>query len=186
MLPTRYLQSSELTSLLNFIQSGRQKRLVLVGEYAHFSQVYGWLNVILNNIAEFLGVGTRFSTDYAAAPDPGDTYDSGVDPTRLCEVNSGHYLMSGVTNMWDTMTSTFQPGWGGYSTALAYIHDDPTPGDPSDPNPPFIVAIDSENAGSIVLIHDQSVMRPEYNHDWDTFPNKNYKFIYNLCTIFPQ
>jgi hypothetical protein len=81
-------------------------------------------------------------------------------------------------NLWDSDTDQFQSK--GNATPLAYI-------DFFQPElVPWILAEDTEDAGSRVAIHDSSMFLGYYNHSWDTVPNKNFKFVYNLCTKFPQ
>ena len=45
---------------------------------------------------------------------------------------------------------------------------------------------EARDTGSIVLIHDADIMWHEYDDSNDPVPDKNFKFIYNLCTIFPE
>lgn len=167
--PTRDLQQSEIDALCAFVQSGRQKRIVLVGEFSPDSDAF---NARLNNTAAGLGMGTRFSTG-------GTYYDICVNRARLCAVNPSHYLTAGVSNLWDAATSTFAGGWGAYARPVAYTHAAPTL--------PWILEEDTAAAGSRILIHDSSVIADDYNDKYDdTLPDKNFKFIDNLCTMFPQ
>jgi hypothetical protein len=112
-------------------------------------------------------MGSRFSTT-------GSVYDHG----RLCTVNAGHYLMNGVVDLRDYDTSPFQYGWQAYARPLAYIYDllpDLVP---------WILEEDTGSAGSRVLIHDSSMMKPEFGYPYT--PDENFKFVYNLCAVFPQ
>ena len=72
----------------------------------------------------------------------------------------------------------FQAGWEVYARPLAYINQAPTL--------PWIVEEDTAAAGSRILIHDSCIMLPDYNDVYDTVPDKNFQFISNLCTIFPE
>ncbi len=61
---------------------------------------------------------------------------------------------------------------------MAYIYEAPTL--------PWILADDASTAGSVVLVHDSNLMDPEYTDEYDTVPEKNFLFVHNLCTGFPQ
>lgn len=167
-MPIRDLEPSEIDALSAFVQSGRQKRIVLMGEY---NPPYSAFNNRLNSIAAGLGMSTRFSVS-------GVSYDSGPNRARLCTVNSSHYLMGGVVNLWDAASSTFQDGWQGYAQPLAYMYEAPAL--------PWILEEDTATAGSRILIHDLSIMIEQYNDVYDTVPDKNFKFIQKLCNIFPE
>lgn len=168
VLPTRDLQQSELQALSTFIQSGRDKRLVLVGEY---SQNYRLYNNYLNTINQALGINSLFNVG-------NEGYDSGADRNRLCVVNQDHYLTSGVSYLWDAASDTFQSSWSSYARPLAYLNEYPSL--------PWIVEEDTVNAGSRVLIHDACIFLPAYDDNYDIIPDKNFAFIHNLCVIFPQ
>ena len=86
-LPNRPLQASETTALLTLLQSGSRKRIVLVGEYAYYSDYMGGLNVTLNAIASSLGIHSQFSTS-ASLP----IYDNHLDYYYSCRVEPYHYL----------------------------------------------------------------------------------------------
>ena len=180
VLPRIDLQGQELDELSAFVQSGRQRRLVLVGEYSQVPIGFASYNAALNDVAEHLGIGTRFMTTASV------TYDNGLDHNRLCAVNASHYLMGGVIGLWDAATDPFADGWASYAEPLAYTHDDPTPQDPNDPNPPWAVEEDTATAGSRILIHDASIVTEQYGYDDDTVPDKNFQFLHNLCAIFPE
>ncbi|MDO8682416.1 MAG: right-handed parallel beta-helix repeat-containing protein [Armatimonadota bacterium] len=167
-LPDRELQSSEMSALSNFVQSGRNKRIVLVGEYA---TAYSTFNTRLNNIAAGLGINSRFSTS-------GNVYDNGEDINRMCAINPNHYLTTGVVNLWDAAVSAFVDGWQAYARPLAYIN--------TAPMLPWILEEDTATAGSRVLIHDSNIMWGAYNESSNPLPDKNFKFIHNLCTWFPE
>ena len=46
------------------------------------------------------------------------------------------------------------------------------------------MAEDTQAAGSRVAMHDSSMFDGEFNDDYDTVPDANFRFIYNLCTVF--
>jgi len=167
VMPRRSLNSSELSALTSFVQSGRHKRVVLVGEYG---QSYATYNARLNEVAVALSINSRFSTAYSG-------YDGGVDRDRLCPVEANHYLMAGVANLWCAATDEFS-GWQGNARPLAYIYSAQTK--------PWVVEEDTLSAGSIVAVHDSNIGDTGYNDSYDTVPAKNFKFLYNLCTIYPQ
>lgn len=172
VLPVDNLGQQQLTALHDFVEAGRQKRIVLVGEWNP-----GWsdYNQRLNSIvgAAGLAMGTRFSTS-------GGVIDEGIDRNRLCGVNSDHCLAMGVTNLWDAATGTFASGWEAYARPLTFVSNSATV--------PWIVEEDTSDAGSRILIHDSSMFQPDYNNEpgRDTVPDKNFKLIQNLCTMFPD
>jgi hypothetical protein len=178
-LPNRVLTGSELTALNAFVQSGKEKRIVLIGEYnSEYNDCYGKHNDRLNTIATALGMDTRFSTiGYISI-----RYDNGMNRDRLCTVNSSHYLMAGVTHLWDAATYPFMDGWQFCARPLVYIHQEDSS------TLPWILEEDTITAGSRIAIHDSSIMIEDYNDESgrDSMPDKNFKFIHNLCTIFPQ
>ena len=108
VMPTRNLEPSESASLLAFVQSGRNKRIVLVGD---FNPGWSLFNTRLNVIAGALDLHSQFSIS-------GDHYD----PGRFC-TPLGHYLTDGVAALGDRDTSPFQYGWQGYARPLVYIND---------------------------------------------------------------
>jgi len=167
------LETSEINSLIAFVESGRTKRLVLVGDYVGECPS-GWscLNHRLNDIADSLGVDSRFIESGS-----GSIYDAAIDIGKLCDVTGGHYLADGVTKLWDAAVSTFQTV-GAQAEPLAWIYQAPTL--------PWILEEDTDDAGSRILIQDSSMMLSQYNGDADTIPDKNFKFIHNLCSIFPE
>ena len=165
VLPTRALQTSETASLLAFILSGRDKRIVLVGDYNPY---YREFNDYLNPIAANLGIASEFSTG-------GFVFDGG---SPLCTVNLNHYLMDGVVGLWDSYVSPFQTV-GPQANSVAWIY--------GAPNYPWILEEDTEDAGSRILIHDSTIMYPYFGYpSYDDVPDKNFRFVYNLCTIFPE
>ena len=95
--------------------------------------------------------------------------------------------MEGVENLCDAYTDTFVSGWDYYARPLAYIYQlEPA-------KVPWIVEEDIENSGSRIAIHDSSMFNAHYDNilvsgenDYDSIPNKNFKFVHNLCTIFPE
>ena len=162
VLPTRALQTSETASLVAFILSGRDKRIVLIGE---FNPDYSQFNIRLNTIAGALGVASQFSTS-------GTPYDR---TGQLCTlIDQNHYLMDNVVGLRDWYTSPFAI-IGAQAQSLAWICEHPSLR--------WILAEDVPNAGDIVLVHDSDLMDPYFQDD---IPDKNFKFVYNLCTIFPD
>lgn len=115
----------------------------------------------------------RFSTDSSAA-----TYDDHINRSRLCTVSNGHYLIGGVSNLWNAAVNTFADGWQGYARPLAYLWDIPTA--------PLALEEDALTAGSRIMLHDNDILNLEYDDSYDTIPDKNFRFVYNLCTVFPQ
>ena len=84
-----------------------------------------------------------------------------------------------MSYLWDDFTSVFQVGSG--ASPIAYTG--------AAPHLPWIVVDDAATPGSIVAIHDCSMMEPAYNDEQghDPMPAcRNFKFVHNLCTIFPQ
>ncbi len=175
-MPTRALQESEIEALSSFVQSGCNKRLVLVGEFnPNFSAHNEELNDILDDTAEYLNVGARFRTQYTG----GSCYDVDYDRLRKCHVNTDHYITAGMADPGLCMaaTDTFQAGWEAYARPIAYIYSAPTL--------PWILEEDTSAAGSVVLIHDSCMFGRDYIDEWDTVPEMNFLFTYNLCTKFP-
>ncbi|MGB9620413.1 MAG: hypothetical protein ACPL7K_08380, partial [Armatimonadota bacterium] len=167
VMPRRSLNSSELSALTSFVQSGRHKRVVLVGEYG---QSYATYNARLNEVAVALSINSRFSTAYSG-------YDGGVNRDRLCPVEANHYLMAGVASLWCAATDEFS-GWQGNARPLTYIYSAQTK--------PWVVEEDTLSGGSIVAVHDSNIGDTGYNDSYDTVPAKNFKFLHNVCTIYPQ
>ena len=85
--------------------------------------------------------------------------------------------MEGVGNLADIDTDTFASV--GDAVPVAYILQ-------FEPQSiPWILVDDTESAGSRVAIHDSTLFYQWYDDTWDIVPNKNFKFVYNLCTKFP-
>lgn len=169
VMPTAGLGENQLTALNIFVQSGRHKRIVLVGEWNPAGHDY---NVRLNDIAVDIGADTRFSTGACCL------YD---DYTHLCNVVSGHYLTTGVTGLLDNRSDTFETV-GSQAHPLAYL-------DQTWPQLlPWVVEEDSDSAGSRVFVHDSTFMLwPWFGDDCEECdPNRNFRFVRNLCTIFPE
>ena len=167
-LPNRVVTTSELNALNSFVQSGRNKRIVLVGEY---SSSFAADNTKLNTVASTLGMDTCFYTGSRV-------YDDQFDRNRLCSINSAHYLTSGVTYLWDAASDTFVTGWEAYAHPIAYLN--------SNSMWPWILEEDTTSAGSRIAMHDTCIMLSQYNCFYDFNHNGNDRFIHNLCTIFPQ
>ena len=34
-------------------------------------------------------------------------------------------------------------------------------------------------------MHDSSMFEAVYDDEYDTVPDRNFRFVYNLCTVFP-
>jgi len=163
----------QLDALDDFVHSDRYKRVVLVGEW---NDGYSVSNAYLNSIACAIGMHIRFGT-------VSGSYDNDIDRQRLCPVNGSHYLASGaLSGLWDTDADHFvdvgDNAWSLWSNPVAYLYDQQTR--------PFIVEEDTADAGSRVAIHDSSIFLPDYGMDYDIVPDKNVRFVYNLCTRFPS
>jgi hypothetical protein len=170
-LPNNDLSSSQITALNNFVNLSKKRRVVLVGEYVTYSPTNREYNARLNSVATGIGMICQFDVGNGGA-------DSGFDLTRLCRVESSHYLMEDVSGLWDSATDTFQTGWESYARPLVYIHDNPTL--------PWILEEDIVAAGSRIAIHDSSMFHTTYDDRNDAVPDKNFRFVYNLCTKFKQ
>lgn len=164
---------AECEALDAFLDSGRQKRVVLIGDYSAFYWTY---NERLNSVAQALGMSATFNTR-GWGEDLYD-YDLYFGYDRHCAVDQSHYLITpDVSYLWDASTSVFEMGSG--ASWLAHTVQAPALA--------WIVEDDTAAAGSIVAIHDSSLMHPAYNDEHDTpVPCRNFKFVHNLCTIFPQ
>mgnify|MGYP005837157959 CR=1 FL=1 len=171
VMPTRYLTTSELSALSAFVQSGRLKRVVLVGEYNLTDSQYRLYNLRLNSIAAEIGMDTLFSTGTGF-------YDDGLNRERHCSVSTLHYLTAGVSYLCDAATDTFVSGWQEHALPLAFIHSHDTW--------PWIIEEDTATAGSRIAIHDASMMDPYYGKSWDEIPDRNFLLICNLCSSFQE
>jgi len=158
-MPMITLSQEQCDGLSDFVDSRRDKRIVLIG---NSNPSWADYNGRLNTIADYLGIGSEFAYG-------GFGYDNGG---QACNVEDDHYLMDGVDYVWDYGTSPFPWGWEYYAQPLAYVHEIPAY--------PWIVAEDTDDAGSWVLIHDCDMLIPAYQAG-----DKNLRFVYNLCTVFP-
>lgn len=173
-MPDSALSDDQKNALLNFVGSGRQKRVVLVGEY--HVPAYGWWgpwNGRLNPLAAALGMTCVFNSDHDGKY---DNYDP--DHPNLCRVEPNHYLMECVANLADLDTSNFSSV--GSAVPVAYILQFETQ------SVPWILVEDTQSEGSRVAIHDSTMFYQWYDDTWDIVPNMNFRFVYNLCTKFPQ
>ncbi|MHB9038240.1 MAG: hypothetical protein ACYC64_16410 [Armatimonadota bacterium] len=168
-MPSRSLTQAELNALSTFVQSGRNKRVVLMGEYSSDCSPY---NLRLNSVADALGMNSRFSASSERVVDGPVSWDN------VCSVNNNHYLTPDVSYMWDGLSDYFVAGWETYARPLAYLQ--------TVPDQPWIIEEDTAAAGSRIAIHDVSMLYSAFNDVYDTIPDKNFKFIRNLCTIFPD
>ena len=162
-VPANVLTPAEITALSDFVNSGRQKRVVLIGEYP---SSWGTYNGYLNTVATGLGMTCQFVT-------AGMDFDS---PAKNCSVVQNHYLAGGVASLWDNDSGRFTTQ--GQAHPVAYLHDLTST--------PWIVEEDIATAGSRIAIHDSNLFDPLYNDAFDTVPTMNFRFVYNLCTILPQ
>ena len=167
---------SVITALKAFVDSGRTKRIVLVGDY---NPTYAFCNINLNTLAEGIGMNSRFTESR------GYSFDNGPNTDRHCTVEHMHYLMDGVSWLWDAATDYFidsgSNAWNLWARPLAYVYDS------SASTQPWIIEEDTATAGSRIAIHDSNIFWGDFYSDtYDTIPDKNFKFIFNLCTIFPQ
>ena len=168
-MPTRDLTTSEMTALSSFVQSGPSKRVVLVGERSvGTGAIY---NARLNTVAAAIGMRCRFATTW-------DAYDVSDNRERLCPVGGSHYLLANVNHLWDAASDKFVDGWAAFARPLAYLYQ----------VPPWtwVLEEDTSSAGSRIAIHDSSMFDPSYTQDYDTIPDKNVRFTYNVCTLFPE
>ncbi len=161
-------------ALSDFVNSGRQKRVILVGEYINEEGWWSGWNARLNVVADGLDMTCAFHTEWGPY-----VYDS--NPNTLCRVEPNHYLMEGVVNLWDAETDTFASL--GSAVPVAYINyfDNLQPPSPK----PWILVEDTQSQGSRVAIHDSTLFHQMYNDTHDIDLNKNFRFVYNLCTKFP-
>ena len=175
IMPSLGLTTAELdaisASLASFVQSGRSKRVVLVGEFGSGFSAY---NGLLNAVAEELGMKSSLFSRSNGDWDMPENYPSNPP----CRVETGHYLMQGVTGLWDSAADYFAAGWETCTHPLAYLKDVP--------NQPWIVEQDTLYDGSRIAIHDSTFLSTSFNDVYDTVPDKNFRFVRNLCTIFPD
>lgn len=173
VLPYIDLDQNEKVALVNFVQ-GFQKRILLVGENTSIAS-YVTSNGYLNNLAQQLGMNARFEQHNLQY----DQYAS-----VACPVKSSNYLMSGVTYLYDYVTSRIEdarmtgenpwlydrPDVG----ALAAIHDLPSQS--------WIV----EEDGNKVAIADSSLFYLSYAPAGvpGTTLTQNALFVRNLCSIW--
>jgi hypothetical protein len=170
---------------------------VLVGEYGKTSSGNGCSaqNNRLNSIASLLNRTTRFHADEGTQNSY--PYEQGIS-YRDCPVRS-HYLTSGVGALWDAGPSTFTA----YVDPIAALRD----GENAYPGQFWVVAEDVPQGCSFVFIHDCNIFDFEYDNalfnenlppyymknqvntnevDCDDVPDRNFRFVENLYTVFPQ
>ncbi|MEN6358309.1 MAG: right-handed parallel beta-helix repeat-containing protein [Armatimonadota bacterium] len=173
MPESRFVTKRNIEELKRFVHSGRNKRVVLVGEW---NPAYSSDNESLNKVAYCLGMNSRFNIY--------NHYDYYNDRDTKCNVNSNHYLTDGVNYLWDQLTSCFvsdgEHDWSLWARPIAYVYDSAAS------DKPWIIEEDTATAGSIVAFHDTNIFLAAYNDTYDTIPEANFRFIYNLCTKFPE
>lgn len=174
VLPIRSFSDAEKSVMKSFVESGRDKRLVLVGEFPYS----GWnpCNTALSALASYLGMMTGFyDSGYL-------NYDSSAYRGRQCQINTSHYLTYGMSYLWDGACYELL-NWDPYAQPIAYANQSPTS--------PYIVEEDTTSTGSRVAIADcTGAFGYEFTVDYDPYdygsPDKNVRFIYNLCTVFRE
>ena len=170
-LPSAPLNTAQAAALLAFVTSGRNKRVVLVGE---FSLGFSAYNGRLNTIAEGLGMKSNLFSQFGSIYD--QSYGDPYNP--VCPVDTSQKLMQGVTGLWDIASDCFADGWQSCTHPLAYLAQVP--------NQPWIIQQDTDTAGSRIAIHDSNLFDPSFSDVADLVPDKNFRFVRNLCTIFPD
>ena len=155
--PSRALNETELSLLSSFV-AGFQKRIVLLGENGSRAASNGFLNELANRI----GVGTRFDTGTGS-------YDNATSDMLSCAATTGHYLCSGVTHIGDAGSLSLVLGPS--CNVVAWLRNAQ--------NGVLAVEEDTADAGSRVLIQDCGLFNNYYIGRWD-----NWRFVYNLCTLY--
>ena len=177
-MPETSVAQPVIDALIQFVQSGRNKRVVLAGEHNNSYEYYQVFNEHLNAVCETLGMGTRFSTTQAV-------FNIGRDTNRFCPVETEHYLMQGVLCLWNAAAVEFADGWQNCGHPLTYLVRDPNTDIYYRTNP-WLMEEDTATAGSRIAIHDSSFFDSDYSDSNDRTPDKNFRFTRNLCTIFPD
>lgn len=173
ILPTRPFTPSEISALSTFVESGRQKRVVLIGEFPENIIGGNWRsqNTWLNSVATSLGTtGMTCQLDDITTTPP--SIDNGY---YECEVNHNHYLMDGVMSLYDCHTGVFKTL--GDANELAYT---------ADTDEPWAAEEDILSAGSRIVVHDSYLLYMDGGNIQDIWPDPchNFRFVYNLCTVF--
>ncbi len=201
VLPKDDFTQTEKEAIKSLADIGFHKRLVFVGDYGRtgYPPNEVTLNVLcnqrLNILAEYVGIQTRFH-----ANENMQTYDGSISNSRVCSVST-HYLTTGVTGLWDAAISELQYAYEPYAHKIAFA------GTSGYTDKCWIAEEDvtNDNVGdwiggcSRVLIHDSNIMNLEYDNYFsnpnlfglpettsDSVPNKNFKFLANLCSKFTE
>jgi len=135
------------------------RRVVLVGDNYQFC---GYSRH-LNKISLAIGGGACFNTTESPP-----MYDNVPWRESECSVES-HELTAGVTSIWDAATQALVS----YDCPLIGIVD--LPGS-------YQGGCNTD--ASIVYIHDSNIFCSQFGSTYDTDFDRNYRFSYNLCTIF--
>ena len=114
-------------------------------------------------------------TQATALLNQGDYDDYSPSLYLPCSVDDDHYLMEGVGWLWDAKTDVLVEVTG---EPIAFLNENNYL--------PWIVEEDTDDAGSVVLIHDSSLMNGYYMEIGADPPYANRKFMVNLCTVFHQ
>jgi hypothetical protein len=185
VLPTEDLTAEHVDALAEWADRPL-RRLVLAGDHTGVGIPY---NVRLNSLLGLLGVQMRYHPLDPERPneDPSiDGYYCEPSSSSGCPVNSQSPLMNGVTALWYNLTGVFY--MGPTTTALAYC-----PQESQLAGLPWLAEETTAGGGSVVCSHDTNVfggLDGLFDLTYDVIepyaPNRNFKFITNLCTVFPE
>ncbi len=185
-LPASDFTTAETNALQRYVNQGGNRRIVLIGDTGKVSgyDSYAANNARLNTLASLLDRTTRFHTY-----EPDKTELDGMISYRDCLVRN-HYLTNGVGGLWDASTSAFTT----YVHPIAAMRD----GENAYPGQFWVVEEDVPQGCSLVFIHDCGMFLFEYDNllrrpnlvgnyetDYDDVPDRNFKFLENLYTVFP-
>ena len=160
---------------------------MLIGEWSLYNftvqSPYTTDDVNLNSLCAALGMAARFDTGKGL-------FDATTDV--LAPVNTNNYLMAGVagSGMWDSKTDYFVDSAGnpwvdssGNAPSLVYIHDLYY----SSPSElwPQVVRKTPRAKAALWQSHDSNVVSFPFDDTLDTLLNRNFRFVHNLCAIYP-